>query len=90
MSTEKIIIEKGWYWSAGRKWGWDKDGVGPAGVGISKYLLQNNKTLTVEVEGKDYELDCEKARNFINKYKSAETRFGTTIGIIARDLLVKI
>lgn len=90
MPLEKIKIDKGFYWSAGTKFGWIKDGVERTGVGIHKYLLQNYKELIVEVEGKEYKVDCEKARNFINKYKSAETRYGTTIGIISKELLQKI
>lgn len=86
----KIKIEKGWYYSAGTKFGWVKDGVTRQGVGVSKYLLQNFKELILEIEGKEYILDCERARAFINKYRSSEDHRGNSIGIVSKDVLEKI
>lgn len=87
----RLTIKSGWYWSAGIKYGWKKDGVNPQGIGISKEMLQKNKELIVEVDHQEYTLDCERARAFVNKYQSAQTMpGGTIIGIISRDLLEKI
>ena len=88
---EKLIIKKGWYWSAGQKYGWKKDGVDTKGVGIAKDILQNNKEIVVEVDHQEYILDCERARAFVNQYHSAQTMpGGTIIGIVSRDLFEKI
>lgn len=88
---QKVIIKKGWYWSAGTKYGWKKDGVDSQGVSIEKAILQNNKEIIVEVGHIEYLLDCERARAFINKYQSAQTMpGGTVIGIVSRDVFEKI
>lgn len=83
----KVIIKAGWYWSAGQKYGWKQDGISGQGVGIEKSILQNNKEIIVEVDHKEYKLDCQKAKDFVNKYQAAQTMpGGTIIGIISRDL----
>lgn len=88
--TEKIVIRKGFYWSAGRKFGWKESGNDVAGVGIAKSILQSNKEIILEIDGKDYKLECEKARNFVNRYKAAENHNGTWIGIISKSLLQRV
>ncbi len=88
---ETIVIEKGWFWSAGKKWNWIDDGFAKCGVGIHKSTLQNYSELIVEVEGKKYHLNCQEAKEFINKYKSAMTMpHGSVIGVISRDLLERV
>lgn len=86
----KITIKKGWFWSAGTKYGWTKDGFETKGVGIDKRILQNNKEIEIEISGQTYALDCDKAREFINKYKAGQTMpGGTMIGIVSASILQK-
>ena len=87
----KITIKKGFFWSAGTKYGWTNDDYQTRGVGIEKSILQNNKKIIVEILGQEYTLDCDKAREFINKYKASQVMSGgTTVGIVSASLLEKI
>jgi len=87
----RVTIKKGWYWSAGDKFHWVDDGYSKSGVGIEKGILQNNKEIEVEVNHTLYKLDCDKAREFINKYKSAQNMpGGTVLGIITSDLFQQV
>lgn len=86
-----ITIKKGFFWSAGTRYGWTKDGFETKGVGIDKRVLQGNKEIKVEISGQEYTLDCDKAREFINKYKASQTMpGGTVIGIVSASILEKI
>lgn len=96
MDINILRIEKGWYWSAGDRWGWTQDGYERAGVGIAKPLLLLSDTLQIEVHGKLYTLDCTSAVDFIRKYKSfydvkpdPRTGEGTRLGVVSKSLLVQ-
>jgi len=83
---KKLTIEKGFFWSCGDHW-WPKDkSLGRVGLGIEKKWLQDDK-LIVNVDKVDYELDCQKARDFIKEHKSFEERKGARIGYIPKTLL---
>ncbi len=86
---EKLTIEKGWYWSAGKRFDWKKDGIPDCGVGIARPLLKENKEMLVNVDGEDYHLDCVEAVTFINKYKCFENIAGVWIGYVPKTLLKK-
>ena len=86
---KKLTINKGWYWGAGSNWGWKADGVSIVGIGIARQWF-NEKEIIVEVDGKNYKLDCAKAKEFINKYKCFEQLKGSRIGYISKDLLEEI
>ena len=87
---KKLIIHKGWYWSAGKRFGWREDGISDTGIGIGKQWLTDNKAIIVNVDKVDYHLDCEQALAFINKYKCYEDIGNTRIGYIPKELLTKL
>ena len=81
----KLKINNSWYWTVGDRY-WRGEGYTREGVGINKkYLL--GKELTLEIDKKEYHLDCEKAREFIVAHKSAETIKDARICYVPRSLL---
>ena len=52
----EIVINKSWFYTAGDKYGWSKDGLDPRGVGIAKPYLVNNKELIIVVDDIKYQL----------------------------------
>ena len=82
---KKLIINNSFYYSAGDKW-WPNTKHGRVGLGIEKKWLMDNNLL-VNVDGQDYDLDCQKARDFIKEHKSFEERKGAKIGYIPKSLL---
>lgn len=87
---KKLIINKSFYYSCGKRWGWKADGVSEVGVGIAKPWLKENKTIIVNVDKEDYLLDCEKALEFIAKYRCFEDIGGARVGYVSKDLLRKV
>lgn len=86
----RLKIRNSFYYSIGRRYNWMKDGFDEVGLGIAKPYLKDNKTLLVNVDGKDYFLDCVKAVEFINSYKSFEDIKGVRLGYISKSLLRKL
>lgn len=87
---ETIEIKKGWYWSAGGKYGW-KDQYDPKGVGLSRDILINNEEIRVKVNDEYYLVNCQEAREFVRQWKSDITMpGGTRIGIVSKSLLTKL
>ena len=80
-----LTITKGWYWTVGDRF-WPKENYPREGIGIDKRWFQDPK-LKVEVEGKEYTLDCEEAKKFINDHKSWEDIKSVRLGYIPRTLL---
>jgi len=87
---KKLIINKSFYYSCGKRYGWKADGISEVGVGIAKPWLKENKAIIVNVDKEDYHLDCEAALAFINKYKCYEDLNGTRVGYVSKDLLKKV
>lgn len=87
----KVVINKGFFYGAGTMFGW-KGEHHIHGVGIAEKFFRENRngTILVSVSGKEYLLNVEAALAFINKYKSIETRSGTRIGVVSRDLLMPV
>jgi len=82
---KKLTISKGFYFSCGDKW-WPNTNHGRVGLGIEKKWLLDDK-LIVNVDKVDYELDCQKARDFIKENQSWEDRKNARIGYIPKTLL---
>ena len=91
--TKSVTIEKGWYRSVGKRYGW-LDEHSMEGVGLNRELFLGD-TILVTVKGKngtkeEYELDTEKGLEFIKQYKSFETIGGNKIGYVPRSLMTEI
>lgn len=87
---KKLTIEKSFYYTAGKRYGWKADGISEVGVGIAKPWLTENKAIIVNVDKQDYHLDCEQALEFIKKYKCYEDIGGVRVGYVSKDLLKKV
>lgn len=87
---QTLKIQKGWYRSAGHKYGWVVAGYEPEGVGINRDALNADK-LIVNVNDFDYEVDCQEAIDFVKKFGSHySTDGGTKIGVISRSIMKKL
>lgn len=91
--TKSITIEKGWYRTVGRKFGWGEEH-SVEGVGLHRELFNGDKIL-VTVKGKNgtkmkYELDAEVGLDFIKRYKSFEMIGGNKVGYVPRSLMTEI
>lgn len=87
---KRLTINKSFYYTCGKRWGWKADNVSEVGVGIAKPWLKENKAILVNVDGEDYHLDCEQALEFIKKYKCYEDIGEVRVGYVSKDLLKKI
>lgn len=91
--TKSITIEKGWYRTVGKKFGWG-DEHSMEGIGLHRELFNGDKIL-ITVKGKNgskehYELDAEEGMAFIKQYKSFEMIGGNKVGYVPRSLLKEI
>lgn len=88
----KVDIKKSWFYTAGRKWGWE--GVGgfdTRGVGINKDILfsaaKKDEVIWLTVDKVDYLLNPNEAIAFIKARKSFyKMPGGTMIGVISKTL----
>lgn len=88
---EKVKILKGWYRSAGHKYGWANSGYLPEGVGINRDALYDNDEIEVHVAGNKFKVDCKEAIEFVKMWRSHyKMDGGTKIGVISRSIMVKI
>ncbi len=87
---KRLTIKKSFYYTAGKRYDWEKDGFSMIGVGIAKPWLVENKAILVNVDGHDYEVNCEEAIEFIRKYKAYEDIKDIRVGYISRDLMNKV
>lgn len=86
-----VEIRKGWYFTAGKKWGWEEDGLDCFGVGINQSFLDGCDRLRLKVEGNEYEIGVAELKAFVNKYKSFyKMPGGSIIGVVSRGILEKI
>ena len=90
---KSITIEKGWYRTVGKKYGW-LDEHSMEGVGLNRELFNGDKII-VTVKGKNgaemkYELDAQIGLNFIKQYKSFEMIGGNKVGYVPRSLMKEI
>lgn len=88
MSTKRLEIQKGWYRSVGRKYGWT-DEHSSEGVGIEREYF-NCDELIVVVNKEEYRVDPKVALEHIRKYKSHDNIGVNRIGYIPRTLMEKI
>ena len=86
---KRLKIKKSFYYTCGKRWGWMHDGYDIVGLGIARKWF-DNKAIVVNIDGQDYHLDCEKALEFVKKYKCFENIKGTKVGYIPKNLLVKL
>ncbi len=89
-----ITIEKSFYYSAGKKYGWcgekGQHDYDQRGVGIKVEYLQNYPEIEVIVDGEAYLLDCDKAIKFIRNFNSLEEYKGVRVGIVSKSLLISM
>ena len=85
---KEITIKKGWYYSAGRTYGWTGEHE-PEGVGLNRDLFDAD-TIIVTVKGQKYKLDAKKGLEFIKRYKAHTTIGNNKIGFIPRTFMEKI
>lgn len=86
-----IEITKGWYFTAGRKFGWISDGLDVCGVGINSSYIENADKLMIRVQGKLYTVTSDEVRAFIQKYNSfIRMPGGSLIGVISKSILEEV
>lgn len=85
MRTKEIEIVKGWYWTAGRQYGW-ADTYEMEGVGLNRELFESDRIL-VTVKGIVYEVDTEEAKAFIKRYNSHNKLGDTKVGYISKSIM---
>lgn len=93
MNTKSITIEKGWYRTVGKKYGWLGEH-SMEGVGLNRELFNSDK-IVVTIKGKNgfrekYELDSEVGLAFIKQYKSFEMIGSNKIGYVPRSLMLEV
>lgn len=78
----KIIQIKIPFYTAGRLFRWSGS---PVGIGIKLKLLEGDDVLNVRVgdNEKIWQIEKEKAREFVEKYQSYFSAKGTKLGVIA-------
>ncbi|MEK9207946.1 MAG: hypothetical protein AAB922_05660 [Patescibacteria group bacterium] len=86
-----IKIQKSWFYSAGKKYGWEMKGLDGRGVGLHRDILypafKAGEDLTVIVDNKRYLVVPADAIEFINKHKSFyKMPRGTMIGVISKSI----
>lgn len=84
----KINIQKGWFVSAGSKYGWVVKGYDRRGVGIQAGYLNRYAMLDISIENKEYTLDTTEAIKFIKKFRSFFEIKGVTIGVVSKSILM--
>lgn len=90
MERAILTINKSFYFTAGKKYGFSFPECGVEGLGINIEILQNYKEIEVIVDGIPYLVDCDRAIAFIKRFKSVEDRKGVMVGIISRSLLKEL
>lgn len=90
-----LEIKKSWFYTAGRKWGWEGQGFDTRGIGINKDILfscaKSNEGLKIRVDGKEYLVDPQAAIDFIKARKSFyKMPGGTMIGVVSKSLCTPI
>lgn len=86
---KKLKINKGWFYGAGSVYKWNADGYSQYGVGIKRTYF-DEEVIRLDIDGIAYTLDMEKAREFVNKYKSFKVLGKTKLGIVSKSLLKPI
>ena len=90
MEPKTLNIKKGWYRTAGHKYGWTNAGFAPEGVGINREYL-NGENLIVNVNDTAYEVNCAGAIEFVKRFKSHYSApGGTKIGVISMSIMKKL
>lgn len=84
----ELTINKGWYFSVGKRFGWDNEH-STEGVGIERRYFDCSELL-VTVEDIQYRVNPEEALEHIRKYKAHEVLAGNKIGYIPRSLMQKV
>lgn len=86
-----IKIQKSWFYSAGRKYGWERKGLDSRGVGLHRDILYSafnaGENLTVIVDDKRYLVIPADVIEFIKTYRSFyKMPRGTMIGVISKSI----
>lgn len=87
----KIVkINKGFFRTAGIKYGWQKDNYHIFGVGVKIRDIEEHRMLEINIEGRRFILDCGVAAKFIDKYKAVFEIGVTKLGVVSRSVLREI
>ena len=85
---KKIIINKGFFWSAGDKyWKTGLDKYSREGVGVPFATVRENPSVALRVSDKWYIVMSDDVRAFLGQYNALEMRGGTKLVIIPKSLL---
>lgn len=90
MERAVLTINKSFYYSAGKKYGWCPPKWDTYGVGINVEILQNYRELEIIVDNVHYLVNCGQAIAFIRRFKSIEDHKGISVGIVSKTLLNEI
>lgn len=82
----RIIINKGWYLTAGSRFGWETTH-DPRGVGIDVEILKENIEIELEIEGDIYRVYTAQALAFARQFKSGEIHKGIKLCVVSRSIL---
>ena len=88
---KEVTIEKGWFYSAGRG-NWDCEEHSTEGIGLNRDLFNDSDIIIVKVKSKGgtimkYELETQKALDFIRANKSHKTLGTVKVGFVPRSLM---
>jgi hypothetical protein len=73
--------------TAGLKYKWPYN---KAGVGIRKSEFEGEGDMEIMVEDTLYRIDKQKARDFVNQYKSYYVAQSVPLGVLALEILTKV
>ena len=87
----KIInISKSWFYTAGKKFDWLKDGFDIKGVGIALSILKENASLEIRIDNERFLAETEPILKMVEKYNAYFTAGQTRLAIISKSWLRKI
>jgi len=86
---KKLKIRSGWFWGAGSKYDWTKDGYHINGIGVARKYF-DEPVMEITVDGMAYTCDMKEALIFVRKYKSVMQMKSIKLGVISRSLLIPV
>ncbi len=85
----RLNIEKSFFYTAGRKYGWETTH-DVRGVGINTEILESYEEIEIVVDDVLYYLNCDVAIIFIRRFKSIETHGDTKVAIVSKSILEEL
>lgn len=84
-----LKITKGWYWSAGDKYGWN-DNYDRTGIGIALSHIRKADPVRLEIKDEKYEITHDELKRFIGQYKTKKKLKGVPIIYVSKSVLNKV